>query len=287
MADFEASTPRRRRLGRELRRLRETTDMTGEEAARRLSWSAAKLSRIETARTLPSEDDITALLNLYGVDGVVLGEILKIRKDATQKGWWEKHGAALDQGFVAYMGLEAEAREMRNWEPHVVPGLLQTEDYARALLGNVIQPINQIPPVWLHSRVEARMQRQQRLLYTEEPLTLLAIFDEAVLRRMVGDPAVMRRQLQHMDDISEKENVELRIITQSTQLPMTTGPFVHFKFPDVTDIVCLEDLTGTRFIEDPEAVFVYERAFDYLMKVALSEPTSRRFIRDTMAYWQA
>ncbi|MEO3853469.1 helix-turn-helix transcriptional regulator [Acrocarpospora sp. B8E8] len=287
MADVEAPTPRRRRLGQELRRLRETTRFTGEEAARQLGWSAAKVSRIETARTLPSEDDITALLNLYGADGVVLGDVLKIRKDAAQKGWWEKHGAALDQGLIAYIGLEAEAIEMRNWEPHVVPGLLQTEDYARALLGNVIQPINQIPPAFLHSRVEARLQRQHRVLYAEEPLSLMAIFDGSVLQRMVGDKAVMRRQLQHLDEVADRENVEMRIITQSTQLPMTTGPFVHFKFRDFPDTACLEDLTGTRFLEDATAVFLYERAFDYLMKVALSEPTSRRLIRDTMAYWQA
>ncbi|GIH22474.1 transcriptional regulator [Acrocarpospora phusangensis] len=287
MADFESPSPRRRRLGQELRRLRETTEMTGEEAAKLVGWSAAKLSRIENAKTLPTEDDVVKLLDLFGIDAVVLGDVLTLRKNATQKGWWEKYSAALDQGYIAYIGLEAEATVMRNWEPQVVPGLLQTEEYAQALLGNVIQPINQIPPVWSNARVEARIRRQHTRLFTQEPLMLLTVIDQAVLTRMVGDPAVMRKQLQHLAEISEREHVDVRVITRATQLPMATGPFVHFTFRDVPDAVYLEDLLGGRFIDGAEGVFVYERAFEHLAKAALSELASRQLIKETMAHWAA
>ncbi|WP_214103325.1 helix-turn-helix domain-containing protein [Acrocarpospora catenulata] len=286
MAYVETPAPRRRRLAQELRRIREATEMTGEEAARRVGWSAAKVSRIETAKTFPSEDDIVTLANLYGVGGVVLGDVLKLRKDATQKGWWEKYNAALDQGYMAYLGLEAEAIVMRNWESTIVPGLLQTEGYIKALLGKVLHPVNQIPPIWSHHRVEARLERQRRHLYGPEPVTLHAIIDEATLRRTVGGPRIMLEQLQHLEAVSERPNVKLRIITERTQSPVPTGPFVHFTFRDFPDTVYLEDLIGGRFVEDAEDVFYYERAFEHLTEVALDEPRSRLLIRDTMAYWQ-
>ncbi|GAA1013848.1 transcriptional regulator [Acrocarpospora pleiomorpha] len=286
MAEVDAPNPRRRRLAQELRRLREATDLNGEDAAKRVGWSAAKLSRIETAKTLPTESDVTTLLNLYEVGDGVFGNVQKLRLTAAQKGWWEKESAALDQGYVAYIGFEAEATVMRNWEPHVVPGLLQTEEYARALLGHLVQPINQIPPIWSHSRVEARMRRQRTHLFAPEPLTLQVIIDEPVLHRPVGDGAIMRNQLQYLDDIATRDNVEIRITPEATQVPMTTGPFVHFTFRDFPDIVYLEDLTGGRFIEGVEAVFSYERAFEHLAKGARDESDSRRLIQEAIVQWQ-
>lgn len=285
MAEKDTTAPRRRRLGQQLRRLREATGKTGAQVAKPLGWSAAKVSRIETAQTMPSEADITALITLYGADVTELEHALRLREDATRKGWWESYRESLPEGFIAFLGLEADAEEMRNWEPVVLPGLLQTEDYARALIGRTIQPIAQIPKTWLNDRVEVRLRRQETALRGVKPLRLRVIFEESLLRRDVGGPAVMRQQLGKLVVDSELDNVEIRLISLSTPLPVTTGPFVHFTFPDFPDIVCLEDLGGSRFLEDAEEVFAYERAFDHLMGVALDAAASRRAIKSAAAYW--
>lgn len=280
-------TPRRQRLGQVLRKLREATGQTGAQVAEPLGWSAAKVSRIETAQTLPSEDDIATLIDHYGADDATLREVLKLRDDATQKGWWEKYGDALDQGYLAYIGLEAEATEMRNWEPLVFPGLLQTAEYASSLMGNIIQPIVQFPPTFLRNRVEVRMRRQQTLLYGPRPLKLRAVIDESVLRRLVGSSTVMREQLRKTLDIAELPHVEIRIVAYDTPSPAPWGTFVHLRFDDFPDTVYLEGLEGSRFLNHPEQAFSYERAFQQLMEVALDGPTSVRLIEETMARWEA
>ncbi|GAB1819237.1 helix-turn-helix domain-containing protein [Herbidospora sp. RD11066] len=286
MAEKDTVAPHRRRLGQQLRRLREASGKTGAQVAEPLGWSAAKVSRIETAQTLPSEDDITALITAYGADEPALGQVLKLRQDATQKGWWEQYDESLPQGFVAFLGLEAEAEVMRNWEPTVLPGLLQTEDYASALICNHMQPIAQIPKAWLRDRVEVRLRRQAERLLGPNPLRLQVVFEESVLRRNVGGTALMKDQLQHLVRLSELDHVEIRLITASTLLPVITGPFVHFSFSDFPETVYLEDLTGARFVEDAKEVFHYERAFTVLTGVALDTTESRLAIKDAAAFWR-
>ncbi|GLX96291.1 helix-turn-helix transcriptional regulator [Herbidospora sp. NBRC 101105] len=285
MAEKDTAAPRRRRLGQQLRRLREATGKTGAQVAGPLGWSAAKVSRIETAQTMPSEADITALVSAYGADDTTLGHVLKLRQDAAQKGWWEPYSESMPQGFVSYLGLEADAEEMRNWEPMVLPGLLQTPAYARTLMGQHMQPIAPIPKTWLNDRVEVRERRQEILLHGPKPLRLRVVFEESLLRRDVGGAEVMSEQLEKLVVVSEFDHVEIRVISTSTPLPVTTGPFVHFTFPDFPDIVYLEDLEGSRFLEDAEEVFRYERAFDHLMGVALDAAASRRAIKDAAAFW--
>ncbi|WP_156046087.1 helix-turn-helix domain-containing protein [Herbidospora cretacea] len=286
MPEKDAATPRRRRLGQQLRKLREATGMTGAQVAKPLDWSAAKVSRIENGLTLPSEDDVVALVAAYGGDEPVLSQILRLRRDAAQKGWWERYGDSLPAGFRAFLEVEAEAEELRNWEPTVLPGLLQTEDYARVLMGHLAQPILQAPKTWLQDRIEVRVRRQQTRLHTPTPLRFRAVFEESLLRRDVGGPAVMLDQMESLAATSELDHVDIRIISTSTLLPVTTGPFVHFSFPDFPDLVYLEDLDGSRFMEDPEVVFKYERAFGHLAEAALDPLASRQLIKDAAAYWQ-
>ncbi|WP_066360862.1 helix-turn-helix domain-containing protein [Herbidospora mongoliensis] len=287
MADNESASPRRRRLGQLLRNLRESTGMTGEQAAARVGWSAAKVSRIETAKTLPSEDDISILADLYKVDEATHQGARKLRHDAVQKGWWEKYGDSLDQGFGVFVGLEAEATTLRNWEPQVIPGLLQIEDYARALMENTMQPIVQIPPTWQRDRLEVRMRRQQMHLFSKDPLQLLAVLDEGTLGRRVAAPDVMSRQLQHLLKISELGHIEIRVISRMTPSPVNSAPFVHFKFDDFPDTVYLEVLEGSRYLSDVQQVYYYERVFDHLMGVALDEGSSRHLINEHLRSWQA
>ncbi|WP_170990828.1 helix-turn-helix domain-containing protein [Herbidospora galbida] len=285
MAD-KTVTPRRQRLGQLLRSLREATGKSGTQAAVELGWSAAKLSRIETALTLPSEDDIAALIDHYGSDDVLLQEVLDLRRAATQKGWWEKYSDSLDQGYIAFIGLEAEATEICNWEPMVFPGLLQTSAYARFMAAGTIHPMVKIPPAFVRDRVEVRMRRQQTLLYGSDPLRLRVIFDESVLKREVGGPEVMVEQLQHVLELASLPHVELRINALKTQAPAPWGSFVHFKFRNFPDVVYQEDDEGGRFSSDPKRAFSVERIFEWSMDVALDGPASERLIRETMAQWQ-
>ncbi|MFC4529791.1 helix-turn-helix domain-containing protein [Sphaerisporangium dianthi] len=285
MPDRGSPTLRRQRLGRELRRLREGADMIGDDVAARLGWSAAKVSRVETAKTFPTPKDVEDLLELYRADRAVRQQLLDLRRGAAQKGWWEEYRAALPPTAMALMDREAEATLARNWEPQVIPGLLQTANYSRALMA-AMQPIVQIPHSYIDQRVEARMARQQYLLHGSRPLSFMAVIDESVLRRQFGDAKVMREQLDHLVEIADLEHVEMRILTQETPPPTPTGPFLHLKFPDFPDVVYLEEFFGARFVEDAEQVFAYERAFQHLLSISLDEAMSQQLIRSISERWQ-
>lgn len=284
MPERGSPTLRHRRLGRELRRLRERSGMIGDEVAARLNWSTAKVSRIENAKTLPTVRDVEALLALYDADGEVRHGLLELRRGAAQKGWWEEYREALQEDLIPLLGFEVEATTIRNWESQIVPGLLQTKEYARAVMEHN-QRIIQVPHSWLRVRVEARMTRQRILLTGANPVTLLVVFEESVLRRRFGDADVMRGQLRKLVEVSELDHVEMRILPQETPPSMPTGPFVHLTLPDFPDMVYLEDFFGATYVEDPERVYAYERAFEHLMGMALDEEASRRLIRTAAERW--
>ncbi|GAA3792090.1 helix-turn-helix transcriptional regulator [Sphaerisporangium flaviroseum] len=259
--------------------------MLGDDVAARLKWSAAKVSRIENAKTFPTEKDVEDLLRLYSADRNVRQQLLELRRGALQKGWWEEYRGALPPTVLDLVDREAEASLVRNWEPQVIPGLLQTRDYAYALMA-AMQPIVQIPRIWVEQRVVARMARQQHLLNGSQPLHLITVIEESVLRRQFGDTHVMREQLDHLVKVSKLEHVELRILAQDTPLPIPTGPFLHLKFPDFPDTVYLEEFFGARFVEDVEQVYAYERAFDHLLRISLDEAASQQLIRTISERWQ-
>ncbi|MEU4408310.1 helix-turn-helix transcriptional regulator [Streptosporangium sp. NPDC023963] len=275
---------RRRRLGLELRRLRESLDMTGDEVSDRLGWSTAKVSRIENAKTLAGSADVEALAELYGVERDLKEVLVTLRHDAARKGWWERYRSSIPDDYIELIGMEAEATEARNWEPQVVPGLLQTEEYIRSVV-QAGQHAGQVPPSFLQSRVEIRMARQRTLLYVPDPLIHLSVFHESVLRNQYGDARVMRDQLVHLIEISELEHVEMRILPQDVPPPVSTGAFMHLAFPDFQDVVYEEFLPGGRLIEDAETVYLYERAFGHLMERALDEVASQELIKKTVNYW--
>ncbi|MEU8277347.1 helix-turn-helix domain-containing protein [Microbispora bryophytorum] len=285
MPEHGSPTVRRRRLGQELRRLRERADLTGDQVAVRLGWSAAKISRIETARTSPRTSDVEALLLIYMVDSRQRQELLALHRDATRKGWWEDYRDSLPKEYTTFLGLEAEATVARDWEPQVVPGLFQTEAYVRAMMESGQRSTLEAPG-GVRSRIEVRMARQQAVLRTDSPLAISAVLEESVLLRRFGDHEVMREQLRRLIEVSELPNVELRILPLDADHPINTGAFCHLKVPEFHDVVYLEALLGGRLVEDEAIVYRYEVAFDYLETKALDVDDSRRFLEKTVRHWR-
>ncbi|MGW3351096.1 helix-turn-helix domain-containing protein [Nonomuraea rubra] len=279
-------TVRRLRLGQELRLLRERRNFTGAKAARELGWSASKVSRIEAAKTMPSAEDIKSMAKLYRVDGDKLDELVGLLRDAEQRGWWEDYEDTLPEEYTRFLGLEAEAIHQRNWEPQVVPGLLQTEDYAREVI-LATRGIALITHSGVRSRVEARLDRQQRVLRRDDPCALTVVLDESALMRRFGEPSVMREQMEHLLELSLLPHVSVRVLTLEALHPVNTGAFIHLKFSAFDDVVYLEQLYTAHFVEDLERVAGYETAFDHIRSEALSEDDSRVLIQRKAMLWRS
>jgi len=270
-----------RRLAGELRRLREATGLTGEEVSQRLGWSGSKLSRMELHRIGVKQADLRKLLALYGVDESYGDELLALARESGKKGRLIRATAGFPQ-VAGYVSAEAEAESVWSWEPQVIPGLLQTADYARA----VRQPWLEMfpgPPSEIDRWVETRLLRQQ-VLTRDPPLQLSVVIDESVLRRSFGGRTVMRQQLEHLAERSELPNVEVRIYPLSGDHPLlATAGFSYMQFPQVHDvplhdIVSIENLEGDHDLEDEEQTFKYRVAFQYLTGRSLDPAQSRSLI---------
>ncbi|MET7332624.1 helix-turn-helix transcriptional regulator [Nonomuraea sp. NPDC005650] len=278
-------TVRRLRLGQELRLLRERRSLTGARAAKDLGWSASKVSRIEAAKTMPSADDIKAMAELYHLDGPKLDELFGLLRDAEQRGWWEDYENALPEEYTRFLGLEAEATHQRNWEPQVVPGLLQTEDYAREVI-LATRGISRITHSGVRSRVEARLDRQQHVLHRADACVLHVVLDESALTRRFGEPAVMCEQMEHLLEVSLLPHVSVQVLTMDSLHPVNTGAFIHLKFSAFDEVVYLEQLYTAHFVEDLERVAGYETAFDHIRSEALDEDESRVLIQRKAMLWR-
>ena len=278
-----------RRLAAELRRLRERAGYNGEEVSQRLGWSGSKLSRIERHHIGVKQADLRKLLALYGVDEGYRDELLALASESRQKGRLGR--AAVNFPLVEkYARAEAEAESVWNWEPLVVPGLLQTPEYARAVIDLWLSMFPG-PPSETNRRLEARLLRQQ-VLNRDPPLKLSVVMEESVLRRRFGDNAVMRQQLERLAEASELPNVEVRIYPlEGSSPPLPTVAFSYMQFPQVHDvplhdIVSVELLEGTHELEDEEETYQYRVAFQYLMNRAFDPAQSRSLILATAAaFW--
>ena len=270
---------RRRQLMAELKRLRDAAGLTQEDVAGQLDWHSTKVMRIETGRTAPHPNDVRVMLGLYGVTSPEqVSALVKLAQDARQRGWWYSYRDALLNRYEFFIGLEAEASSIRNFELAMIPGLLQTEDYARAVIRG--------GPMELHAdeverRVEVRMTRQQALSQEDRP-QFWAILDEAAIRRTVGGPAVMRRQLEALTQAAEQVKTTIQIVpfgagAHSGQL----GPFVILDFPEPSEpeVVTMETVGGNLYVDKPEEVRLYTTAFDHLRAVALSPGDSGAMLR--------
>jgi hypothetical protein len=274
VTERRSPTVRRRRLGLELRRRRELAGLTIDQVADRLECSASKISRIETGHTGATPRDVRDMLEVYGVTGAEGDELVQIARDARQKGWWHPYSAVLTG---AYVGLETEASSIRAYEQQVVPGLLQTEEYAHAMI-RAARPDIGIDEV--ESRVRVRMQRQS-LLNQADPVRLWVVLDEAVVSRPVGGDAVMRRQLERLHEASGLLHITVQILPfEAGAHAGMDGTFAILEFPEMadTDVVFAENATGGLFLEKVEELRKYHFIFDHIRAAALPPGESRTLI---------
>ena len=276
-ADRRAPSVRGRQLAAELRRLRDAATLTGEEAAAQLGWSPSKISRIETGQTAPSPADLRRVLDLYEVTGTQRGRLELLGQSAGQRGWWDAYADTLGPEYTALIALEAEAESVRWYSPMLVPGLLQTERYAREVIrsGLLIAP-----PGEVERRVQVKMNRQ-RVLARDTPLLLDVVLDEAAILRPVGDAAVMREQLAHLARIAGQPGVNLQMLPLAAgPHPATTGEFTILGFPELIapDVVYLENMTSDLYVEREADVYRYAMAFDRLRAIALGPDDSAALI---------
>jgi transcriptional regulator with XRE-family HTH domain len=276
-------TVRRRRLGLILRGLREKTGLTGEEVGAAIERSGSWVSRVETGRVGLRGRDLTDLLEVYQVDDRSLrDELLGLAREGKQRGWWSKYADTLSGPYATYIGFESEAAELLVYEAQVVHGLLQTEEYARAIFMAATMPRN--APDAIERKLKVRMNRQD-LLTRATPLKLWAIFDESVLRRGIGGPEVLHSQLGRLLEVSMLPNVTIQVVSfDAGAHPGMIGSFTLVRFPisDDPDIVYIEGVTGDIFAEAEDALS-YQEVFDHLRAAALSPTASRQKIETVWA----
>ncbi len=277
-------TVRRRRLAAELRRLRERAGFIGEEVAERLDWSTSKLSRIETAKSGVKPEDLRLLLDLYHVGEAHRSGVLALARESGKAASVDDAAiASFPTGYAAFVDAEAAAITRWDWEPQVMPGLLQTQNYAREVMRGWYAMFN-LPPSELELRVEARIARQQ-VLSGDQPLDLSVVIDESVLRRRFGGRSVMRQQLERLAESADMPNVEINVLPLDADHPIGTGAFTYMRFAqeyDVhfPDIVYIERLNGDYSIEDTAETNKYRVTFEHLKRNALSQAQSLTLIVD-------
>ncbi|MFB8030399.1 helix-turn-helix domain-containing protein [Streptomyces sp. NPDC056465] len=271
-------TVRRRRLGQELRRLREIKGMTAEEVAERLLVSQSKISRLENGRRSISQRDVRDLCGVYEVeDHRVVDSLMQMAKDSRQQGWWHAFG---DIPYSVYIGLETDAESLRVYEPQVVPGLLQTRGYAEALINGALP---EAPPSDIEKRVNVRARRQDRVNAPEHPLRLWAVIDESALRRLVGGKQVMIEQLEHLVEQSQLPHVTVQVLPFDMGAhPGINGQYAILEFPDAADssVVYIEGVTSDLYLEKANDVQRYSVMYEHLRAQALNVDQTRQFISD-------
>jgi transcriptional regulator with XRE-family HTH domain len=270
-------TLRGRRLAVELMRRRDAAGLSREEVARQLEWSTSTIFRIETGRSRPQPGNVRVLLDLYGVTGAERDGLIQLAREARQPGWWHSFRDVLPNPYEVYIGLESGAASIRNFEPTVIPGLLQTEEYARKMFRNGPRELDQDE---IERRVQVRLERQ-RILAREDRPRLWAVIDEAAISRIVGDPEVMRGQLRHLVESTEQGKTTLQVVPfRAGAHAGTTGPFVILDFPEPTDpaVVYVETLAGDIYLEERTDVTRYTIAFDRLLAAALHPDDSVRLV---------
>ncbi|MGV9313796.1 helix-turn-helix domain-containing protein [Streptomyces sp. NPDC003691] len=269
-------TVRRRRLGQELRRLRELQGMTAEEVADRLLVSQSKISRLENGRRSISQRDVRDLCGVYAVEDLrVVESLMQMAKDSRQQGWWHAFG---DIPYSVYIGLETDAANLRVYEPQVVPGLLQIRPYAEAVVAGAAPENSQAE---IDKRVNVRMRRQGRVKDDAQPLRLWAVIDEAALRRVIGNRHVMQEQLEYLVEIGQLPHVTVQVLPFDMGAhPGINGQYAILEFPDAADssVVYIEGVTSDLYLEKSADVLKYTVMYEHLRAQALNVEQSRAFI---------
>jgi len=281
-------TVRRRRLAAELRGIRESKGKSGDAVAAALRWSPSKISRYERARTGLRPREVERLLDYYEITGPRRALLLGLAEDAAQKGWWEEFTVSLSEDYKQFIGLEHEATAMAIWHVDVVTGLLQTEDYARHIIGSYSR-VEPVAPGMIGRLVRVRMRRQQVL--DREGLQLSVVLDESVLKRRIGDEAVMYDQLQRLVKEADRPNLTLQVLPLDAQHSVFGESFVIFGFGQdadamLQDVVSTEHLRSGFTLEGERDTYLHRIAFQMLVDAALDPVASRKLILETAeTYW--
>jgi transcriptional regulator with XRE-family HTH domain len=276
VADAARTVPQRR-LARVLRRLREDANLTIEQVAEKLDLSPSTVSRMETAQVGVRPNDLRPLLDIYGVGGVQRDELLKLARERRQQAWWNRYK---DLQSVALASLERGTSSILQWSALLVPGLLQTEAYTRAILGDRLP--ERSPDI--EPRVEFRLKRQELLSDPQAP-QFRVVLDEAILKRPVGGPSLMWRQLQHLVDEASKPNITLQVLPFGAGVHGgLDGEFTILQYPDPADpdVVYLETAAGQRYDESGDVARRYNLIFDRLQEAALKPEESVRALTDAI-----
>lgn len=277
----------RRRLGAELRTLREKAELTIEEVAKELECSVSKVSRLETGQGIPKSRDVRDLLDRYGVtDQAHRDRLMRWVREGNRQGWWDDFSDVLapdpqdpllPDNLSRYVALEQDASEVRGFETTVVNGLLQTEDYARAVLSTMSTADREATD----RLVELRMRRQDRLYVMEDPLAVHMVLDEAVLHRPIGGEQVMRGQMKRLLADSQRPNITFQILPFSAGAHRSLdGSFVVLAFPDSddNDLAYVESHLGQLYLEKEHDVRVYAQIFEALVDRCMSVEQSATFV---------
>jgi transcriptional regulator with XRE-family HTH domain len=266
-------------LGTQLRRLREARGITAHEAARTIRASESKISRIELGRNAFREVDIADLLTLYGITDVDEREqMLSLASQANQPGWWHRYQDVLPTWFQSYIGLEESAESIRSYDSQFVPGLLQTEEYSAAVL-----ELGEFSLEETDRLVFLRKERQRR--FTAGGLRLWAVIDEMALRRPVGNPALMRAQLEYLLETGERPGLTLQVTPYPVGASyLVPGSFSILKFAtaDLPDVVYVEQLTSAMYLDKRSDVEQYTAALDKVGATSTTPEQTKAFIRELL-----
>jgi len=268
-------------LGAQLRRLREAAGVSRDDAGYHIRASGSKISRLELGRVSFKERDVSDLLDLYGVDASAKDQLIQLTAEANATPWWQKYREVVPDWFQVYVGLEEAAALIRVYEVQFVPGLLQTEEYARAV---VVQGSPNLVPEEVESRVAVRMGRQ-KLFARENPPRLWAIVDEAALRRPMGGREVLAGQIKRLIDVVGEPNITLQVMPfKYGGHAAEGGAFTIMRFPeaDLPDMVYMEYLTGAHYVDKPEDVEVYAAVMERLSVAGTSPERTRDILNEIL-----
>ncbi|MCU1611624.1 MAG: hypothetical protein JWM45_3540 [Pseudonocardiales bacterium] len=275
-------TARRIMLGARLRRLREAAEVSRAEAGFAIRSSESKISRLELGRVSFKPRDVTDLLTMYGVTDPEKREaFLEMVKRSNEPGWWHRYIDLVADWFQDYLGLEESASRIQTWEQQFVPGLLQTEDYAKAIISHGWSPM---ATQSVQRQVGMRMRRQA-LLGRPDPPKLWAVIDESVLHRPIGGRRVMLDEVEHLIELTKRPNVTLQVVPYQFSGYAAEGSFTSLRFaePELPDVVYIEHLSGALYLDKRSDTELYGRVFDRLTVDAYTPDHTRQFLMKVRA----
>lgn len=278
----QSPTVHRRSLGTQLRKLREKSGIKPDEVAEHLECHKAKVSRMEAGKVGITPRDAREMLDLYGVTGAERDRLLEIAKQSRQRSMWHNYWNAVPESFYNYLGLESSASSIKVFENSYINGLLQIEPYTRALIDGINPDTTESDREKI---VALRQKRAEILTLKDDAPDLVAVVDEAVISRVVGDAALMAAQIQHLICMSDLPNVSIRIVPRSAgAYAGMEGSFFVLEFPENEDldVVFTEGIAGAFFLERPKIVRIYKKRFDTITQHSLSPEASRKLLKSTV-----